>query len=199
MLIKRIAASLSLVTFTALAVVPLAQGAKLYKWVDANGNVTYQDQPPPENAQSVKEYRDPEVQRPDVAAAGERPPVTLYAVPKCDACDLVRLFLQKKGVPFSEIDIGNDREAQQELLESVGQLGVPTLMVGNTPLAGYSPTGIEAELRNAGYLPPLDPEGPTEEAGADEPENIEPPVESAEEPDPDQPDADLPGTTAGNF
>ncbi|MDH3280845.1 MAG: DUF4124 domain-containing protein [Gammaproteobacteria bacterium] len=200
MFIKRIASWLSLVTLVAFAVSPAASGAKLYKWVDQDGKVTYQDQPPPEDAQSVKEYRDPEVRRPAVAAAGERAPVTLYSVEKCDACDLVRLFLQKKGVPFSEIDVGNDREAQQELLENVGQLGVPTLMVGNTPLAGYSPTGIEAELRNAGYLPPLEPEEPgEEETAATDAADAEQSDEFAEQSDFDQPDSDQPDTTAGNF
>jgi len=40
----------------ALAFVPGAEAA-LYKWVDAEGNVSYSDKPPPEvNAEEVKQY-----------------------------------------------------------------------------------------------------------------------------------------------
>jgi len=34
---------------------PLTHAVKLYKWVDEQGNVTYQDQPPPANATEVEE------------------------------------------------------------------------------------------------------------------------------------------------
>ncbi len=34
---------------------PLTHAVKLYKWVDEQGNVTYQDQPPPANASEVEE------------------------------------------------------------------------------------------------------------------------------------------------
>jgi len=35
--------------------VPLTHAVKLYKWVDEQGNVTYQDRPPPANASAVEE------------------------------------------------------------------------------------------------------------------------------------------------
>jgi hypothetical protein len=34
---------------------PLSHAVKLYKWVDEQGNVTYQDRPPPANASAVEE------------------------------------------------------------------------------------------------------------------------------------------------
>ncbi|MDH3638980.1 MAG: DUF4124 domain-containing protein [Gammaproteobacteria bacterium] len=199
MFTKREATSLCLATLLAFAVSPVAWGAKLYKWVDHDGNVTYQDQPPPEDAQSVSEYRDPEVSGPAAAGAARNSPVTLYVIEKCDACDLVRLFLQKNGIPFSEIDVGNDADAQKELLENVGQLGVPTLLIGKTPLAGYNASSIEAELRKAKYLPPLEAEAEVEveveveetTVGAEQPDEAD---ETAE-----QSDSLAPDTTAGNF
>ncbi len=197
---RQITSSLCLgMALAALVTAPSAWGGKLYKWVDQAGNVTYQDQPPPEDAQGVEEYRDPEAPRVATSAAAQRAPVTLYAIEKCDACDLVRLFLQKRAVPFSEIDVSKDRDAQQELLDTAGQLGVPTLMVGNTPLAGYNPTGIEAELRNAGYLPPLENEDTAEEPAFEEaPETQNAEVEDGEN-EPPEVVAEPADTTAGNF
>lgn len=34
---------------------PLTHAVKMYKWVDEQGNVTYQDRPPPANASKVEE------------------------------------------------------------------------------------------------------------------------------------------------
>lgn len=39
--------TLVLLTFTALLLSATAQGAKVYKWVDEDGRVTYRDKPPP--------------------------------------------------------------------------------------------------------------------------------------------------------
>lgn len=144
---------LVVLTLVTLAATPAAWSGKLYKWVDGNGNVTYQDQPPPEGAEVLGEYSDSAPIKTSLATAVANAPITLYAVPKCDACDLVRLFLQKKGIPFSEVDVAQDRDAQQALIDKSGQLGVPTLLIGYVALSGYNVSSIEAELRKSGYIP----------------------------------------------
>ncbi len=44
-----------LVGFVLVAPAPIIHGTKLYKWVDEEGNVTYQDNPPPPGTDEVKE------------------------------------------------------------------------------------------------------------------------------------------------
>jgi len=125
----------------------MATAQKTYRWVDQDGNVTYQDQPPPDSAQSVDEY----AVQPDQAADTPKLPVVLYAVPACDACDLVRFLLEKNKVPFTEKNVGKDIEAQGLLKEKTGQLSVPTISVGEQYLMGYSSLTIKSELKKAGY------------------------------------------------
>lgn len=129
-----------------------AQAQLMYKWVDEQGNVTYQDIPPPGQAEDATPYaEDPELAAEEATPAVPDVPVTLYSVPVCDACDLVRNLLENNDVPFDEKDASKDAGTQRELLDVSGQLSVPALVVGETVLNGYNSSGITAELTNAGF------------------------------------------------
>lgn len=133
-----------------------ANAQKLYKWVDDEGNVTYQDQPPPgvepevyaEDEQLIADQE--EANNPELLAASNYP-VKLYSVKICDACDLVRNLLKKNDVPFSEADVSASAEIQDELMQVAGQLSVPVLTIGPKMVYGYSSAAIKEELLNAGY------------------------------------------------
>lgn len=144
---------LVLLFFVALAGVAPAHAAKLYKWVDRDGNVSYQDRPPPSDAGRVEEKR--------FGAGGSvfgsarddatRPPVVLYSTPKCSACDGARAYLKARGVPFTEKNVEGDRKLQQELIKRAGGLAVPTITVGDKVMRGYLESLLEGELEQAGY------------------------------------------------
>ncbi len=132
-------------------------GATLYKWVDENGNVTYQDTPPPDDVQYEESTVDP-VPEPLPEDAGRQieeaaleNPVSLYTVPTCDTCDLVRLFLENNAIPFAEKDVRNNLETQAELEKLTGTLTVPTLVIGERVIDGYSRRAIRAALNDAGF------------------------------------------------
>ncbi|MGE0385921.1 MAG: glutaredoxin family protein [Gammaproteobacteria bacterium] len=89
-------------------------------------------------------------------------PVTLYAVPVCDACDLVRNQLQKRAVPFVEKDASKDLGIQEELKSLAGGLTVPAVGIGETVLTGYNRQALDAALTTAGYPAAADASGTTE-------------------------------------
>jgi glutaredoxin len=78
-------------------------------------------------------------------------PVTLYTVPECDACDLVRNQLKEREIPYTEKDVSEDVELQTELMEAAGSVTVPTVMLGETVLKGYQRAALETGLTEAGY------------------------------------------------
>jgi len=137
--------------------VATAGAQDLYKWVDAQGNVTYQDQPPPGQEDSAAPFAEDSEVVAELAAEKARRsntssvPVMLYSVPVCDACDMVRLLLEKNGVPYTEMDADDNAAVQNEIKELTGQLSVPVLTVGENVVSGYSSTSIEAQLISAGY------------------------------------------------
>ncbi len=135
----------------------VGNAATLYKWIDADGNVVYQDTPPPENV----EFEESVVDAPGlpitedtgkkIEEAALATPVSLYTVPICDSCDLVRLFLERNSIPFAEKDVRNNPDTQSELEQLAGSLSVPTLMIGNTILDGFSRRAITSALQEAGF------------------------------------------------
>ena len=134
--------------------------ANLYKWVDSDGNITYQDEPPPSDVDYEKQVFSEPVSalESEVSAAIEEAarlnPVSLYTIPACEVCDLVRLYLEKNTIPFVEKNVQSSVALQQELDEKTGQLSVPTLLVGDEVLDGYSKNAIKKTLAEKGY--PMD-------------------------------------------
>ncbi len=147
---------LGMLLAAAVAVQP-AHGAKLYKWVDENGNVSYQDSPPANGADYTEATLDVDDSGTGGAdAEGLRElartvPVTLYATSRCDGCDLTRIYLERRGIPFVEKDVENDAESQEALAKLLGRLEVPTVTVGERYVNGYNKPMLESELNAAGY------------------------------------------------
>jgi glutaredoxin len=147
----------TLILLLALLVTLPVQAAKLYKWVDDRGNVTYLDRPPPEGVGKVEE-REMKLgnefasDNPATAEAAAKFPVTLYMVPRCSSCDAARQYLRTRKVPFKEIDVSEkNQKAQEDMRKNVGDLAVPTLSIGSKVMKGYIESLLEGELDAAGY------------------------------------------------
>lgn len=77
--------------------------------------------------------------------------VTLYTAPSCkEACDNARAALNKRAVPFSEVQVWNEETVQK--LKGVSGAGqVPVLVVGRLVLTGFEPGQFDEMLSSAGY------------------------------------------------
>jgi len=80
-------------------------------------------------------------------------PVTLYSAPNCkDPCESARAALNKRSVPFTEIQVWNEETLQK--LKSVSDADqIPVLVVGQSVLVGFEPAQLEDALNIAGYPP----------------------------------------------
>lgn len=159
-----------LLLLAALGAASAVHAQKLYKWVDKDGRVSYHDQPPPSAEYRVEEKQlgariRANVDNDAMAAAAEKNPVVLYSAPRCGTCDSARVYLQKRGIPFTEKNVEGDRKLQDELIQQAGGLAVPTITVGTKVMRGYLESLLEGELDQAGYVRPEETETPdTQEA-----------------------------------
>jgi glutaredoxin 3 len=80
------------------------------------------------------------------------PKVEVYSKQNCPYCVRAKALLQKKKVPFEEIDIEHDDEKRAWLVQASGQRTVPQIFVDGRPLGGY--TDIDA-LDRQGKLDPI--------------------------------------------
>jgi glutaredoxin len=147
---------LALMTLMGLASLASAQQ---YRWVDEQGRVHYTDTPPPPSAKDTKKknLKGNAVgtqQSYELTKAMQESPVTLYTHPDCkDACQLARDVLNKRGVPFTEVQTF-DPKGLERLKAVSGGITVPVMVVGSQVEKSVSETAFNNALDIAGYPRP---------------------------------------------
>ncbi len=76
---------------------------------------------------------------------------TLYTIPDCEACDEIKEFLGARNISIDEKNVNDNIDLQHELTELTGALKVPTTVIGEEVLVGYSRSRFLTALSNAGY------------------------------------------------
>lgn len=82
--------------------------------------------------------------------AGE---IKLYSREWCSWCIDAKEYLTERGYKFTEVDVGEDREAYQEMQQLSDQRYVPTLVAGDEVLANFDTDQLEKFLTEHGITP----------------------------------------------
>lgn len=124
----------------------LSYAVSVYECEDEQGNRSFYDRcPPGTTAVNEKKFNvKPEKEAAEISA-------TLYLVPKCEACDLVREFFQLRKIALVEKNVDNNIELQNELTEKAGELKVPTVVINDNVISGYDRSELINALKAAGY------------------------------------------------
>lgn len=132
----------------------------LYKWVDAQGKISYSDQPPPPN-QSLRDLSNTV----NLLGAGEaqaetlsfetqqlakRSPVLIYTSKGCGPCDQGRQLLKAKNIPFTEKTVDNNNDLKV-LAAQFNAQSLPVLTVGTSSINGFGAAQWNDALTAAGY------------------------------------------------
>ena len=112
---------------------------------DAEGNKSFRSFCPPDMSQ-VGEKKVPTKTHP-------RPNITptVYYAAKCPACDAVIKYFQTKKINIDEKNIDGNAELQNELKEYVGNLKIPTIIIGSKVLTDYRPADLDKALMDIGF------------------------------------------------
>lgn len=82
-----------------------------------------------------------------------RPTVEIYTTPFCGYCAMAKRLLDRKGVPYREIDVSNDPSMRQAMVQRAnGRRTVPQIFIGPMHVGGSD--DLHA-LDHAGKLDPL--------------------------------------------
>jgi glutaredoxin 3 len=71
----------------------------------------------------------------------------LYSREWCSWCIDAKDYLIERGYNFTEIDVGQDRQAYEEMKELSEQTYVPTFVAGDKVLANFDTEQLEKFLR----------------------------------------------------
>ena len=167
--------------------VQAALAQPMYRWTDDQGRVHVTDMPPPPSAKNVRKSKtgaaapaDSGEQTPyELSLAIKEYPVSLYTSPMCkDPCQRARDHLNKRGVPFKEIQVW-DVGSNEELKRVSGASQVPVLVVGASVHTGYGPGAFDELLDSAQY-PKAGLLKPRAQAAPALPEGYTPPSDGGE-------------------
>ncbi len=70
----------------------------------------------------------------------------LYSREWCSWCIDAKDYLSEKGYKFTEIDVGRDRDAYEEMKDLSDQTYVPTFVAGEKVLANFDTDQLERFL-----------------------------------------------------
>ncbi|HEX7517855.1 MAG TPA: glutaredoxin family protein [Chthoniobacterales bacterium] len=79
--------------------------------------------------------------------------LTLYSRAMCSWCMDAKDYLSERGYQFTEIDVGRDRDAYEEMTELSDQTYVPTLVAGDEVLANFDSDQLKKFLSEHGIEP----------------------------------------------
>jgi glutaredoxin 3 len=80
------------------------------------------------------------------------PEVVVYSSDWCPFCIRAKALLNKKGVPFTEINVDGQRELRAEMARRAGRTSVPQIWIGDTHVGGCDELHA---LERRGELDPL--------------------------------------------
>ena len=64
--------------------------------------------------------------------------VVVYSTPTCPYCKRAKDYLSRKGVPFVEHNVAQDRDAAKEMIKKSGQMGVPVIIIDGEVVVGFN-------------------------------------------------------------
>ena len=77
----------------------------------------------------------------------------LYSREWCSWCIDAKDYLKEHGFRFTEIDVGRDRQAYEEMKALSAQTYVPTFVAGDKVLANFDTDQLETFLRKHEITP----------------------------------------------
>jgi glutaredoxin 3 len=64
--------------------------------------------------------------------------VRMYTTAWCGYCVRAKTLLDARGIPYEEIDLGDDPGFRATLNELTGGWTVPQILIGDRPIGGYT-------------------------------------------------------------
>ena len=72
--------------------------------------------------------------------------VVVYSTPTCPYCKRAKDYLSRKGIPYTNINVAQDREKAKEMIQKSGQMGVPVITINGEVIVGFNQTLLDKVL-----------------------------------------------------
>ena len=72
--------------------------------------------------------------------------VTIYSTTTCHYCNLAKEYFKEHNVPYTEYNVGENREKLQEMIGLTGRTAVPVIRIGDDVMLGFSQSLVAEKL-----------------------------------------------------
>ena len=72
--------------------------------------------------------------------------IKLYSLPTWPHCHHAKEFLSQKNLEFTDLDVGEDKTARDEMVALTNQRGVPVIVIDDKVIIGFDQQKIEDAL-----------------------------------------------------
>ena len=73
--------------------------------------------------------------------------ITIYSTPSCVYCKIAKQFFKENNLTYTEHNVQEDMQAQQEMIAKSHQLGVPVIDVDGEIFVGFDKRGLAEVLK----------------------------------------------------
>ena len=150
--------ALALGILASLTIAETCAQQQVYRQVDPAGRTIYSDRAPsgPSRDLQVKRltpnFIETDADSLPARTASKNFPVTLFTFACGEPCQHAEGLLNKRGVPFTQVDVEKDPKAALRLKALTGEASAPVLQVGDKLVAkGFNEARWQAMLDDAGY------------------------------------------------
>ena len=63
--------------------------------------------------------------------------ITVYTTEPCGYCRVAKALLDKRNVPFAEVNLAKDPAGRAELVRLTGMMTFPQVVIDGEPIGGY--------------------------------------------------------------
>ena len=81
--------------------------------------------------------------------------VLLFTQPGCLSCELMRIYLEAREIPFQEHDISTDLESRRLMTETYDSTETPTLVIADEVITGFDPARLDQYLDSVSSSNPV--------------------------------------------
>jgi glutaredoxin len=81
--------------------------------------------------------------------------VLLFTQPGCLSCELMRIYLEAREIPFEEHDISTDLDSRRLMTETYDSTETPTLVIAGEVITGFDPARLDQYLDSVSSSNPV--------------------------------------------
>ena len=72
--------------------------------------------------------------------------VVIYSTPTWPWCKRAKEYLSQKGIPYTEHNVAEDKDAAKEMIRKSGQMSVPVISIDDEVVVGFNQSKLDGLL-----------------------------------------------------